>query len=244
MYHQRRAVAVTFSAAMLAATISACGGSAQPATSSPPASSDPLAGLTADQITTKAMTNTEKAPFVQVKGSTTDSGQPLTFDLSTVSGKGCTGTMREGKKGSFQLVVKGATVWVKPDRQFYQSSGAPASVVTVLDGKYLKDKPGAGLGSVASMCVVKNLLGNPSGGQPAGLVKGATAVIDGQRAVKVSDTGDSAYLYISDTAEPEVVRLTDPSSGGGTFDFGYADTGATITPPPASEVLDGAKYGF
>jgi hypothetical protein len=68
--------------------------------------------------------------------------------------------------------------------------------------------------------------------------------INGQRALKVSDTKDSAYVYVTDTAQPRLLQLIDPSADGLTslaYTFGYPGTPVAITPPPASEILTGGQ---
>jgi hypothetical protein len=49
---------------------------------------------------------------------------------------------------------------------------------------------------------------------------------------------------VSDTAKPVIVRIIDPSADGGTFDFSDYGAVTTVTAPPASQTLDGKKYGF
>lgn len=250
----RRSIPVTVLAAALAVGAAACGasgGSAGPgatagtkAAASPSASADPLAGLTSQQIATRALTDTEDAPGVSIAGTISDSGQTFTLDLTLLRGKGCEGTMAELKQGSFRLIANSTTVWILPDEQFYKSVGSTdAATLAILKGKYLKFKANTnGLAALASLCSLHSLLGG-FGAVPAGLSKSATT-INGQRAVKLSDTGDSAYIVVSDAGKPELLRMDQPGSGGGYLNFSYGATAAAITPPPASEVLDGSKYGF
>jgi hypothetical protein len=180
------------------------------ASSSPSASADPLAALTADQIATRAVADTEKATSVRITGTTADSGQTLGFDLLIVRGHGCEGTIEESKSGSFRLIEKGTNVWILPDAKFYRTvGGASPAVLAILNGKYLKEKTsGSGLGSLAALCALSSLLSGFS--LPAGLARSAARC---------------------------------PGSGGIALDFGYGDS-AAITQPPASQVLDGSKYGF
>jgi hypothetical protein len=197
-------------------------------------------------IATKALTDVKAATSVDVAGTVTDSGQTLTFDLTLVSGKGCQGTLTESKTGSFKLIYLGKKVWIMPDQAFYKSNGGndPATLA-ILSGKWMEVKAGAGgIGSLSTMCTLSSLLGGFSSDSPSGMIKGATATINGQRAVKLTDTGDPAYVYVSDTATPELTRLYDPSSGGGTIDLTNYNAPASISTPPASKVLDGSKYGF
>ena len=65
--------------------------------------------------------------------------------------------------------------------------------------------------------------------------------LSGQRALKVSDTRDSAYVYVTDTAQPRLLQLIEPSAIGDRLSFGYPGTPVAITPPPATEILAGGQ---
>jgi hypothetical protein len=264
----RRLMSLAVLAAALATGAAACGSSGSPASSPGPAGSpssagagtsagttpaatgpatatgDPLAALSADQIATRALADTKSAPSLHLTGVASDSGQSLTINVTLVRGKGCAGTLSEGKSGSFKLISNGTTVWALPDQQFYKSVGATdPAVLAILNGKYLMLKASdSGLAGMAAICSLSSLVG--AFGTPFGLIKGAPTTIDGQPAVKLSESGDPDYLYVTDVAVPKLLQLNDPSSGGGIFNFSYPATTIAITPPPASEVLDGSKYGF
>jgi hypothetical protein len=141
------------------------------------------------------------------------------------------------------LVMIGKTVWIKPDDAFWKTNGGnDQAVLAILSGKYIKDAAGSGLGAMSSLCDMSNW--DAHSGQPTGMVKGGKATVDGQPALQIKDSGDSASAFVSDTAKPLVVRVVDPSSTGGTFDFSDYGTVTTLTAPSASQTLDGAKYGF
>ena len=66
--------------------------------------------------------------------------------------------------------------------------------------------------------------------------------MSGQRALKVSDTKDSAYVYVTDTAQPRLLQLIDPERrSANKLSFGYPGTPVAITPPPASEIIVGGQ---
>jgi hypothetical protein len=109
-------------------------------------------------------------------------------------------------------------------------------------GKYLTATAGgSGLGEIASMCQLKTLLKDFTSipANTPGETKGRVTHMSGQRALKVSDTKDSAYVYVTDTAQPRLLQLIDPSAVGDKLSFGYPGTPVAITPPPASEILVG-----
>src|ERR1700733_2788747 len=93
----------TFAAAagVTCLAIAACGGSAASGGAAAPSASstvDPLASLTATQVSAKAVADAEAAPSLTFKGSVVQSGQPTTLDLAIKPGHGCTGTIDEGSK--------------------------------------------------------------------------------------------------------------------------------------------------
>lgn len=242
----------------LAVTTAACGTSgsthsaaapSHAASLSPQPVSDPLAGWSVNRIETQSQVNTLAAPYVRVTGNTSDSGQQAAFDLTMVAHVGCRGTITVHGTGSFTMISKGNTVWVKPDATFWTNVAGQGKTkqlaASLLTGKYLEDHAGTGLGSLVSLCSLHGLLGNaspPSAGDP--FKRAGTAVIDGQRALKFADAKHHGYVYVTDTVKPEVLRMAVSGSGGGSLSFTYYATAPAITPPPASEVLDGSKYGF
>jgi hypothetical protein len=205
----------------LAVATTACGTSGSsthpPAASlSPAAVSDPLAGWSVQRIVKQSAADSLAARYVGMTGTGSDSGHHVAYELTTVAGVGCRGTITEQGLGSFTLA-----------------------------GKYLEDKAGTGLGSLASMCSMHSLVGNDPGASSDNTVKRAgTAVIDGQRALKFTSVKEHGTVYVSDTAKPEFLQMAISGSGGGTASFTYYTTAPAITPPPASEVIDGSKYGF
>jgi hypothetical protein len=212
------------------------------AAASDTAVADPLAGLTEQQVINRALADTEAARTVRIKGMTGDNGESETFDLILVHGKGCAGSISDSKVGSFKLVYSGSSVWLLPDKGFYQSQKAPASAVAILSGKYLKMKATSyGLGAMAAVCTLTKLLGGFSSASAAGSTREITSM-NGGGALKFADAGDSAYLAVSDTASPKLLRVEAPGSGG-SIDFSYP-AATSITTPPASQVVDGSKYGF
>jgi hypothetical protein len=242
----------------LAVATAACGASGSTPSSgashavslSPQAVSDPLASWSAKQIVQQAQTDTIAAPYVRVTGNVSSSGQQIAFDLTMVAGTGCKGSVTEQGIGSFTLVSLGKTVWVLPDAQFYKSEAGqnPNAQLaeTLLAGKYLEDTEGTGLGSLAGMCSLKSMLGSSSGSAAgdAGTTKAGTAMIAGQRAVKLVNAKQHGTAYVTDATKPEVLQIAVSGSGGGSLGFSYYTTPPAITPPPASQTIDGSKYGF
>lgn len=221
----------------------ACAAASNAASASAP---DPLAGLTASQIAAKAITGLKAAATVRVGGTLNSSGVTIGINLSLVRGTGCVGTMSEksakGNVGSFRLVTIGKQVWVQPDRTFWVKAGhASPAVLQVVSGKYLRVTSTSTLGDFSAFCDTTTLASSFEP-VPANLRKGATATIAGQRALQITEPTDTASLYVSDTAQPRVLRLAAGSQGN--LDFTDYGAPVKIAAPPPSETLSGAKYGF
>jgi len=245
----RPAVAATLLGAAILGT-AACGASASSGsagsntTATASASGNPLAGLTSDQIASKATADLKAVSSVHIAGSATDSGQTFVMNL-TIGAKGCQGTLSIKGEGSFALLKIGRALWIKPDDQFWKyaagSSAAPA-VMAIVGGKYIKPSAkDSSLSAIGTLCDPSQFASS-FGSQITGTVKGKTTTIAGQPALQITDTGDTDSAYVSISARPEFLRLDGGS--GGRLDFTGYNAPLTLTPPPASETLDGAKYGF
>lgn len=203
---------------------------------------DPLSGLSADQIATKAIANLKAASTVHVAGDVSSSGQTYDLDLTLVRAQGCEGTMAQAGTGSFKIITIGKLVWIKPDKQFWEKAGgSDPAVLKVLSGKYLKVNATSQLGSLSGFCGTSQLAGT-FGSHQTGLVKGKKTVISGQPALEIKDNSASASIFVSDTAKPLILEISGGSQGH--VDFTGYNNVTTLTAPPASETLSGAKYGL
>ena len=228
----------------MAATLAACGTShsapQRAVMLNPAAVVDPLIDQTSASILRHATTDTEAAAVVHVKGTGVDSGHTLTFDVSIAGTHGCNGTVAESGEGSLQLVSDGTVVWLKPDKEFWQVAANvtdPAELAKV-DGKYITASASdPQLGQIVSFCQLKSLLKGFSSNNTQGEIKNPVTRLNGERVLKVSDTADAAYVVVSDAAQPRLLQLIDPASGGFRFTFGYPDTAPAVVPPPAGQVI-------
>ena len=228
--------------ALLAVGAAGCGG-AGPAGTGAGSKANPLATLSADQIASKAFADLRAATAVHVAGSVTDSGQPIGLNLTLVHGKGCDGSMSMQNKGSFLLIMIGTAVWLLPDVKFWKANGGGApAVLKILAGKYLKTSAKGGLAQLGQLCDPSKLLGPFM--NMTGLVKGKNATISGQPALRLTDGANSGSVYVSVSARPRLLRITSTGSSSAQLDFTGYGTPVTLTAPPASQTLDGAKYGF
>ena len=245
---RHRALTSAILAAALGSGAAACGGPGAATAKSTvtakatagSAAGSALAGLSADKIMSKAIDESEAAATVRISGQVTDSGSTIAMNLGIVRGKGCSGTMSVSKEGSFLLLKIDKTLWFKPDNAFWKYVGASSPAeLRLVSGKIPETTSTSGLGAFAALCDVKQLMG---GSSTTGLVKGATTTISGQSALELTDTAHSGTIYVSVSPEPELLRLSAPGSAD--LDFTGYGTPVALTPPPASETIDGAKYGF
>ena len=239
----QRMLAAALASAFLAVGAASCG-SAGTAGTSAGSKANPLATLSADQIASKAVADLNTAAAVHVAGSVIDSGQRTSMNLTLMHGKGRDGSVSMPHEVSFLLIMIGTAVWLKPDDQFWKTSGATdPAVLKILAGKYLNTSAKSTLGGLSALCDISKLFGS-SFKNPTGIVKGKDATISGQPALEIKDAKDSGSAYVSVSARPQLLRLIVTGSNAGQLDFTGYGTSVTLTAPPASQTLDGAKYGF
>jgi hypothetical protein len=215
--------------AVLAAGLAAC--------SSP---SNALTGLTADQIASKAVADFGTVPAVTMSGAFSNSGQAFSIDITLTRSKGCTGLVSQGSSGSVRLIKVGSTLWIKPDGQFWATEGLTnASVLKAVSGKYVETGSGSSMAQLGDLCDVSQLV-QAMGTSYHGMSKGATTTIAGQQALAIN-TANSGVLYVTVASAPRLLRVDGGSQGHLNFSYGPSPT---LTPPPASETVNGAQYGF
>lgn len=203
---------------------------------------DPLKDLSPAAIAARAVADTEAASSMHVRGEGTSGGQTMSFDLTVAGSKGCAGTVRESKAGAFRLVVVGSSTWVAPSDTFYRAEAARGAVVPLaeLSGKYLRETPGkSALGSFGSLCRLDPLLAAFKSAA-AKFTKGTVSVVGGVRTLRLS--GGAATMDVTDTASPRIVRIDAPGSAR----YSFSEYGAAphVSAPPASQVANGAQFGF
>jgi hypothetical protein len=228
-------------AAVTAASLAAagCGGGGGGA--------DPLSGMSAKQVVAKAVADLGAAKSFTMKGDVVQSGQTLGIDLGYLKGKGCSGTVSEGDKGSITLVVIGTTAWVKPSDEFLKSTaGSQASAaIALLNGRYLKGSTSdSTVASLTTVCDVNQMTSSFT--QTGTLVKGKVTTVGGQQVLPITDKTKGGTMNVTNTATPQIVSITNATGAGGSSGQLAFGVGApvTLTPPPASQTVDGSSLGF
>ena len=223
------------SAAAVIAAGATCGTFALSATAAPLApAGNPLARLSADQIAKKAVADLKAAVSFHYHGSGKTSGQTVSISMS-VTHKGCTGWIGEGRHGGFAILAIGKTAWIQPNDKFWEYAGIPASELPAVHGKWV-ETTGTGSNSLsaalASFCNANKLV-SALAPQLTGLVKGNTTKISGHPALQLRNSSGSESIYVSISSKPEILRISD----NGTITFSAYGARVTLTPPPASDVL-------
>ncbi len=204
-----------------------------------------LAALSAGEIARRATANLKQVSSVHIAGSVTDSGQRITVNLTLGTG-GCTGTLGIRGEGSFRLLKIGKKLWIKPDSKSWKyAAGGAASpaVMRIVGGKYIEPSgKDSSLKAIGAFCSPGQFAAFFAPAHMGGMAKGATTTISGQPALQIRDTGDTASAYVTIAARPQFLRLDVGRTGR--FDFTSYNVPMNLAPPPASETLDGSRYGF
>ena len=240
-----RLAAVGALAAVTAMSASACGSSSS--------STAPLAGESADQIVQKSVADLKAASSVRITGKVVSSGQNIAVNLTDVAAQGCQGTIgltaavtstSKAVSGTADIVEADNTVYMKLSESFFTSAGLPASDFSTVSGKYIKLSSNSDLASFAQLCN-PSTLSTAFSKQDTGFISAGTTTINGQPALafKQPKNPSNGAVYVSQTATPQILRIAGPS-GQGSIDFTDYNAHATITAPPASEVVDGGKFGL
>jgi hypothetical protein len=200
--------------------------------------------MSASQVVGKAVSDLKSEPHFSISGKINSDGQNLSLALGYKSPSDCQGTIGLDNKGSFGVVSIGDAVWVKPDNAFWNAfAGSSAQqAIAVLGGKYLKTSSSdPNMAGLVKICNVNELTSMFT--STGTVTKGAVTTIDGQRALALKDSKEGGALYVTDTSTPRILQVTNSSkSDGGSLTFTY--DAVTVTAPPASETVDGSKYGM
>jgi hypothetical protein len=225
---------------------SAAAGGASGASASASATPDPLASLSANKIATEAIANLKAASSATIDGSFFDSGQAYTLHLGLKPGKGCTGSISTGSKGSFKLIVIGKTLYLDPDDAFWKANGGSAadSIIALVNGRYIKTTTSGSMGQLAQLCDLSQVIAS-SFKIDGTLTKGTLTTLGGVKVLPLSQ-GTQGTMLVTDTAKPEIVEIKSPkdsSGSGGDLNFSPGAL-VTLTAPLASQVIEGSAVGL
>jgi hypothetical protein len=203
--------------------------------------------MSAKQVLTKAVSDLKSASTFRVSGRVNENGG-LSLLLTYKNGTGCGGTLGIASRGSLRLLVIGDVAWMKPDDKFWKAyAGSSASrVIAVMAGRYLKGPANSSrVSALTRICNVNSLASSLA--SPKDIAKGPVTTVNGQQALELKDKSKSATMYVTDTSSPQILRVFSTRSGNGNsgnvYFTGYGKS-VTLTPPPASDTINGAPFGF
>jgi hypothetical protein len=183
-----------------------------PTSSAQSAPGGSFGSLTADQIAGKANADLKAAKSFRVSGALSVGGVSEGIDLTSAGDK-CSGKITTGGT-SERFVQIGATLWL--------NAGST--------GMYFKTSASQN-SQVFALCASDQLAS--AVGPLTGLTKDGTAVVGGRRVEKLSDAA-SGSIDVTISGTPEYVRFAVP---GETLTFSGVNAPASISPPPASEIV-------
>lgn len=215
------------------------------------ATSDPLAGMSAQQIVSQARTSLQSAPGFRIAGSmpsgNTGGGQAPAFgmQMTYAKGTGCTGTIGMGGGSELQITAVKGTLYAHPNARFWSANfGSDASEMSAgTEGKWLSDSTSsAAVSSVAQVCQqqdFENQFGS-GGKKPTRAAREIT--YEGQKALVITDPGSGDTMTVADTSPAKVLAITSQVQGKPyTARVTYLDHAPKVTAPPPSQTLSPAQ---
>lgn len=111
------------------------------------ASKEPFAGLTAPEVTNKALAATRAATSVRLAVTTESADGPVQVFVATGARGACTGTFSMGSAGTMELIRADGVVYTKSDEAMLRAASADSSGgdaeadVKKLNGRWVKARP-------------------------------------------------------------------------------------------------------
>ena len=216
------------------------------------APAEPFAGLSADEISDRALAATTGARSLRVTGDVPDeeSGGTIRIDLALDRKGECAGTMSMDGQGEAELIKTGDAVYMKYDERFLraQSKGEPQAdteaLVSLLAGRWTKmSATGPDAKDMTSFCDLDSMLNDTDGdaddSDPV-LTRGEATTVDGTPVLVLweTDGADRSKLYIASEGKPYLVRFESKSENdAGTLTFSDYDEPVPAD-APTGDVID------
>jgi len=195
----------------------------------------PHAKLTGDQIAKRANADLQVASSYRIYLSDTIDG--ITVSISgTATEQGCLVTVNTGHGISEKVLDIGKSEWVQPSNGFWVALGYTGTELAYLEGKWVTAAAFDKLFGISSPpvggggCSTRSPTGLPVTGWT--LVR--TAKLSGHLAWRIINKNKGLSAYVSDTAKPEFLTLTQL---GITEYFSGYNAPITLAPPLNGNVL-------
>lgn len=250
----RVAVAAGMALALLGGCSRTTGGSASPAGAGAAAGQPDtgVAALPPVQILARARAALANASSVHIHGSGRSAGQPLSLDLRIAGKDGATGTMTlptaadgSTEKVRIELIVIGATAYLKGSRLLWLGLLRDQSIVDKLAGKWVRTsvttervKP---LLATTDLAELAKELVKPENRLAAGTAK----QIRGVRTVGVVDQGATgSTVYVATQGQPVPVQIVATGQQESVLDFTEYGEPVELAAPDPADVVDGRTVGL
>jgi hypothetical protein len=231
---------------------------------------DPLKTWSVAHIEATTIANAEQASSLTSSATFTLPGDTTTEKLGIKKGLGCTFTSIDSKTGMWKIIVIGKTVYLYLDQKYWTSvaGSAGASEYAQIHGRYMKVSSAKLASSLTPLCSVQKefvqqdpattgtsggTTSSTSGGTISSSTsssvvtvrRGTVSTLDGVRVLELKES-NGVDAYITDSSRPELFEITAPKGfpGGAVIDRVNVGARFTLAAPPASDVVNGAPYGF
>jgi hypothetical protein len=210
--------------ALATALLAGCGGHSKTAKPNGEASKP------ANRVFADANAAATSASSAHVSGKLDSNGTPLTLDLSTVRGKGATGSAsRNGLK--FDIVRIGDTIYIRGSDAFYKHF-AGAAVAQLLHGRWLKAPATHGRLQAVGTLTSLDALFSGIRAHHGKLANDGKTTYKGQQVVAIRDTSDGSKLYVAATGKPYPVAIVGgKKSKSGTINFDEWNKTVSLSAP-------------
>lgn len=213
------------------ALVSACGGG------------NGVAELEASTILDKAVTAAKEAQTTHVKGQLTRGSQSFALDLR-LADKGATGTLAvEGN--TMNLRRLGQKMYLKADRTFYASQGAPVEARKQLAGKWLQLRTGrSGFGPLAAFTKPDQLFSQFLNTGDS-VTKGNRTEVRGTPAIELNLSKKRGAMLVALEGKPYPLQIRSgaKSPSEGTLNFVDYNRPLELKTPPPDQILPASKLG-
>lgn len=211
-----------------------------------PAGAGPLDGLTAQQISDKAVAAMNALTSVHVVGQEMDGSTPAHLDVTVATSGKCLATVGEGG-GDMKVISTTEYTYMKGDSTFWKAQGKDGVALgTALHGRWLK-KPGKAASDpdLKEFCDLKTFMAGFTADDGSPLTKGAPVKLGGQSVIPLTqhESDGDLVVYVADTAKPYAVKFDEPgkdgagTDGSGTITFSGFDKPLHVYAPPQSQTV-------
>jgi hypothetical protein len=234
---QRGALAALAAATIGATLLAGCGA---PAAAQTATESAALAAATRSPSQTVAEMRkaVQAARSVHLSGVVRNAGKPIGLNLGLIRSGDFSGTLTQNGI-PLRLIAAGGKVYVKATVAYLKKLKVPASVCSIICGKYVEVSPAQARSLLGSLSM-SALLSSFTGKVPRFTNAGTTTVAGRKGQVLLGPDGSRLVVAATGTPYPlqAVGRQTNGGQSNGTLNFSQWNAVPRPTAPPASQVVN------